>query len=399
MPSRFESEIYVCGNGVNDPIISPMVGKGLCEEEVDYVSCGAYYACIKTSSGNLYTAGKNDEFQQCHGLTDNFIKWNDVRMVQNENIKNHVVSVACGYYHTLVVVDNGDVWMAGYNHVDKRQPILTKVVDHQLIGYKFKTARSRGQHNVIITQDDEHIFVNGWNPYGQLGLGHTNNLVQFVEVTHSRFLGINIRDVVCGYYCTAFTTKDNNVYLCGDNSKLQLGLRRKEYILQPSKIENVNLVDNIRQVVCGHTFTLFLTLDNKLFLTGTDIFNNSGGDTELHRIRTNLIPEKSIQDMSAGFSHMFVTTLDQEVYAAGQNQYYQLGVNSVKIHGFTRVTKFNSNARIHVAAGWEHSIFYTTRFLLDPIKKSLMNCLYSKKFCDTLIFMNVNNVTATITKS
>jgi len=276
--------------------------------------------------------------------------------------------------------------MSGYDHVDKRQPILVKVVDHQTFGFKFKTAKSRGQHNVLITQDEQHIFVNGWNPYGQLGLGHTNNLVHFVEVTHCGFRGSNIRDTTCGYYCTAFTTKDNNVFLCGDNTKLQLGLKRREYVLRPTKISDERLVDNVSQIVCGHTFSLYLTLDGKMYLTGSDIFNN-GGDTLLHLIQNNITPERSIQDLTAGFSHAFITTVDQEVYGVGQNRFYQLGVETVKnYHGLTKVTNFvNGKARVRVSAGFEHSLFYTTPFVLDPIKKSLMHCLSSGKLCDVIV--------------
>src|SRR4051812_46905054 len=100
---KFESEILVCGNGKQDPLLVEIEGDGLSNEEIEYVTCGAYYTCIKTVQGNLWTVGRNDEAQLCHG-TGEGLEWNNAKMVQDDMIKNKVVSVACGYYHTMVVV-------------------------------------------------------------------------------------------------------------------------------------------------------------------------------------------------------------------------------------------------------------------------------------------------------
>ena len=102
---KFESHIYVVGNSRADPLMLEITGENLANEEIDYITCGAYYVCVKTKQGNIYTAGKNDEAQLCHSVGDN-IEWENAKMVQDATIKNKVISVACGYYHTMIVVGN-----------------------------------------------------------------------------------------------------------------------------------------------------------------------------------------------------------------------------------------------------------------------------------------------------
>ncbi len=98
---KFESHVYVIGNSGKNA--REITGGNLANEEVDFVACGAYYVCVKTKQRNLYTAGKNDEGQLCHGAGNN-LEWEDALVVQDAAIKNKVISVACGYYHTMIVV-------------------------------------------------------------------------------------------------------------------------------------------------------------------------------------------------------------------------------------------------------------------------------------------------------
>jgi alpha-tubulin suppressor-like RCC1 family protein len=371
--AKFDSEIYVCGNGRLDPLMIEIHGDGLEKEEIDYVASGAYYTCIKTVNGNLWTVGKNDEAQLCHGIGET-LDWDAAKMVVDPSIKGKVVAVACGYYHTMIVVQNGDVWMAGYNHVDTRHVKLTQLVNHETFGHCFIDVKSRGQHNILMTRE-KHIFVIGWNPYGQLGLGNTINLTYLKELCPAYFTGHDVREIVCGYYWTAFVLRDNNVYLCGDNKRYQCGLpEQKEYLL-PTCMEDTNLKSNVDTVVCGHYYSLYLTRDKKLFISGCDIFDN-GDEKSLHQVNVHpLIERTCIQEIFGGFSHAFIVTTDQEVYAAGQNRFFQCGINDPSYLKLTKLPRYlHTSGFIKISAGWEHSVFYTTR---RTKLMSLMEKLYS----------------------
>jgi hypothetical protein len=100
---KFESQIFACGNSRTDPLLVEVKGADLGSEEIDYITCGAYYACIKTTQGNIWTVGRNDEAQLCHGPGE-ALEWDNAKMVDDATIKNKVISVACGYYHTMIVV-------------------------------------------------------------------------------------------------------------------------------------------------------------------------------------------------------------------------------------------------------------------------------------------------------
>lgn len=83
---------------------------------------------------------------------------------------------------------------------------------------------------------DTKLGVWGSNFYGQLAVDSENER----EITMPKLLSfeIDIREISCGFQHTLLRSVEGELYVTGDNSKLQLGIDRKiKRRISPSAIE------------------------------------------------------------------------------------------------------------------------------------------------------------------
>uniref|UniRef100_A0A8C9KF11 Secretion regulating guanine nucleotide exchange factor n=1 Tax=Panthera tigris altaica TaxID=74533 RepID=A0A8C9KF11_PANTA len=78
-----------------------------------------------------------------------------------------------------------------------------------------------GGHSAIVT-DEGGLFVCGLNKDGQLGLGHTEDVLYFTACRS--LLGCPVQQVACGWDFTIILTENGQVLSCGSNSFGQLGV-------------------------------------------------------------------------------------------------------------------------------------------------------------------------------
>lgn len=78
-------------------------------------ACGLHHSVFLTSDGKVYSTGFNDNGQL--GLGDNLRRSKPTLVDALKDFK--VIDIACGYYHTLARLANGDVYSFGRN--DKGQ--------------------------------------------------------------------------------------------------------------------------------------------------------------------------------------------------------------------------------------------------------------------------------------
>ena len=73
----------------------------------------------------------------------------------------------------------------------------------------------------LILKNDGTLWGCGWNSYGQLGLGDTNNRNTFTQITTNTD---DIKSVYCGWKHTLILENDGTLWGTGWNEKGQLGL-------------------------------------------------------------------------------------------------------------------------------------------------------------------------------
>ncbi|XP_053417612.1 secretion-regulating guanine nucleotide exchange factor isoform X6 [Nycticebus coucang] len=154
-----------------------------------------------------------------------------------------------------------------------------------------------GGHSAIVT-DGGGLFVCGLNKDGQLGLGHTDDVLYFTPC--KSLLGCAIQQVACGWDFTIILTENGQVLSCGSNFFGQLGvphgprrcvvpqaielLREKvvciaaglRHVLAATEVSGIvfqwgtGLASSGRQLCPGKTLPLFLTAKEPSRVTGLE---------------------------------------------------------------------------------------------------------------------------------
>ena len=257
--------------------------------------------------------------------------------------------------HSLILKNDGTLWSCGYNgygqlglgDTNNRNTftqITTNANDIKEIYCGWKCT--------LMLKNDGTLWGCGANDYGQLGLGDTSNRNTFTQITTN---ANNIKSIYCGQSHTFILKNDGTLWGCGRNDDSQLGLGDKTNRTTFTKITtNVN---NIKQVYCGEYHTLILKNDNTLWGCGLGANGQLGlGDNNIRttftKITTNV---NDIKEIYCGGYHTFILKNDSTLWVTGRNDSGQLGLgNTSTRYTFTKITT-NANDIKEVYCGW----FYT----------------------------------------
>ncbi|XP_029063292.1 secretion-regulating guanine nucleotide exchange factor isoform X3 [Monodon monoceros] len=209
-----------------------------------------------------------------------------------------------------------------------------------------------GGHSAVVT-DEGSLFVCGLNKDGQLGLGHTEDVLYFTPC--KSLLGCPIQQVACGWDFTIILTENGQVLSCGSNSFGQLGIphgpRRcvVPQAIEPLREKVVSIAAGLRhalaatglensQAVCvlaGSDHSASLTDAGELFVWGS----NKHGQLASHaaflpvpqKIEAHCFQNEKIAAVWNGWTHLVAQTETGKVFTWGRADYGQLG-RTLKSH-------------------------------------------------------------------
>ena len=173
-------------------------------------------------------------------------------------------------------------------------------------------------HTVTIADDGTaHSF--GLNYYGQLGLGHNNNVSLPTPIPNLP----KIMQISCGAYFTVCVDDEGFMWSFGENSAGQLGTGNNTNFNVPQKILDI---PPVLSVSCGIEYTLIITNDDNLWSCG----RNYAGQLCLGYQGDRAKPQKSsfsnISKISAGANHSLFQNDQGEIFACGSNHFGQCGL-------------------------------------------------------------------------
>ena len=200
--------------------------------DVKEVFCGATHTFILKNDGSTWSCGENSNGQL--GLGDTTNRSTFAQALQTSTTRagvekpdentglNDVKQIACGNQHTVILKNDGSVWVSGYNAYgslglgtsDTNKTTFVQVINNA------KQIVCGGYHTIVLKSDGS-LWATGDNDYGQLGLNNTTQRTSFTQI----IININndIRQIDCGYGHTFILKKDGSVWCCGDNNYGQLG--------------------------------------------------------------------------------------------------------------------------------------------------------------------------------
>ena len=304
------------------------------------INCGGYHNTILYKN-KIYVWGSN--FKGQLGLGDYDDRMSPTEIILHKNIK----SVACGWDITVAHVSNStELYIWGYNDDNALGSIYAQKINLSIklmlnVDSNIKSV-SCGQSHVIILLRSGKCYGWGMNDYGQLGLGHTDN-VDSSSPQEITSLG-DIIKIGCSsrsLHCIA-VAKSGKCYSWGYNSHGQLGLG-----LDSTKVHSPQelSIRNIISIGCGYRHTIVTTSDNKTYVWG----NNESGQLGLgHNINQNSPQELSFSDIkfesvTCGARHTIALTMNGKLYAWGSNNCGQLGLNDLLNRNFPHEIHFKES--------------------------------------------------------
>ncbi|XP_011174441.1 RCC1 domain-containing protein 1 [Solenopsis invicta] len=149
------------------------------------------------------------------------------------------VDLACGFDHTILLAENGDVYsmgmgirgQLGHNELeDCENPKLIEA----LAGLKVIQISAGGWHSAVIT-DQGDLYTWGWNSNGELGIESKDKKVYAVPTLidfkndRGETIEVNVKKVECGNCFTVCLTDDSCFWGCGANKYGQLGKLQQNF--------------------------------------------------------------------------------------------------------------------------------------------------------------------------
>ena len=316
-------------------------------ETLERVFLGWEHSAVLTSSNQLYMFGKNDVGQL--GTNSNRHSNQPINITPSFSLSPNetIEDVALGWGHSLALTSSGRLFTWGKN--DSGQ--LGDGSNINAFTPKYITSRLRlapndmimsiaagSSHSALLTKEGR-LFLWGRNVYGQVGDQTNTSKHTPVEITSSFNLTTNekITAITLGWGHSAAITSNGRVFTWGFNTFGQLGNNALEDEHQPIEITssfNINPNEKVITIKLGSSHAYVSTSLNRRFVWGW----NQYGQLGIQDNENKLIPyewqfsfDHDIKDVFLGVYHSAVTLENGELYLFGYNNEGQLGIHGIEL--------------------------------------------------------------------
>uniref|UniRef100_A0AAA9TJ28 Secretion-regulating guanine nucleotide exchange factor n=1 Tax=Bos taurus TaxID=9913 RepID=A0AAA9TJ28_BOVIN len=224
-----------------------------------------------------------------------------------------------------------------------------------------------GGHSAVVT-DEGSLFVCGLNKDGQLGLGHTEEVLYFTPC--KSLLGCAIQQVACGWDFTIILTENGQVLSCGSNSFGQLGVPHgPRRCVIPQAIELLR--EKVVSIAAGLRHALAATASGTVFQWGTGLASSGrrlcpGQTLPLFLTAKEPSTVTGLENSQAvcvlaGSDHSASLTDAGELYVWGSNKHGQLASQAAFLLLPQRIEArcFQNEKIAAVWSGWTHLVAQT----------------------------------------
>jgi len=341
------------------------------------------YKCISNMPG--YTPGDSDFFiairkdNSVYGTTTNLTAITALRI----SVGKTVQYVATGSNYSIFLMTDGTLYGKGHNEYGQlgNNTNMSTDLNGSMVQMQFTTppvgvsvaSVACGAYHTMVLMTDGTLYGTGDNQYGQLGVNTTNSYNTLTKaITSSAWPSFtsNIIQVACGDRFTAFTI-NNVIYVAGTNDQNQFGntygitLKYNVFTLLP-----LLTTGTIKMIACGPSNFMYLT--NHL----TEVYG-AGYNTNGQLGITPQTPQSTVfQIISPPFAVGYTSTAIQcgnnytvilatnatgntLLYSAGSNSYGQLGNGSQASYTTFKVTSDLTKTPQYISC-----IFKTTYVLM-----------------------------------
>ena len=234
--------------------------------DVKQIACGENFTFAVKNDGSLWACGLNTTSQL--GL-DNYSNKTSFTKI-TKNINNDVKEVFCGFNHTFILKNDGSVYACGFNtngalglNNTSTKTSFTKVTTNISDVKSFAC----GEDHTMMLKNDGSVWVTGGSYNGQLGLGTSGNYNDkyvFTQVTTN--VNNDVKQIAAGYYCSLIIKNDGSLWGCGRND----GILGQNNTTEPAYFTKVtiNINDDVKFMACCKIHAAILKNNGAVFVAG-----------------------------------------------------------------------------------------------------------------------------------
>jgi alpha-tubulin suppressor-like RCC1 family protein len=343
-------------------------------DNIKYIAAGGLQSFFIKNDGSVYGCGANHDStygtgQLGLGKTGNYYSVQQIKGVNGIGFLTDIAGVIGGWSITYFYKSDGTLYDIDSDTFFPK--IVTEVSG--IIG------GATGWYHTIVVKNDGTCYAKGGNNYGQLGLNNTTSYSTFQQV---RFI-TDIKQVAVGEYHSLFLKTNGTVYACGGNKDTwnhgALGLNDSTTLqfnsLQQVKgVNGIGVLTDIGYISALSKSSLFMqnglnysyifqklnilnAITQTLHVAGRNGWGQLGlGDSINRNIFTPISSITGVIQISSSVIHTLFLKNDGTVYACGNNGNGQLGVSDGQ-HKNIPTLIANLSSIIQVSAGMDFSLF------------------------------------------
>ena len=374
-----------------DMLTLPRLVYKLCDLKIKRIYSGYDYNFVIDSTNNVFSWGDNSG-GQC-GLGDKIMIRSPKQVYFPELMDNdYIENIICGNNSTYFVSKNKRLFLCGFNIILKKfwySPNLLELkFDSNIIEIK------TGEDFTLFLTEKGNVYSMGFGNEGQLGIKNIFDEFSKKKYCSKPTNILNsIKSIFCGYKHSFAISYNRDIICWGKNNNGQLGLNHcedmkdgEEYctIFTPTKLRDYLDDIEIKDIICGKNFSFFQTKKNELLVCG----NNDKGQLGIQEnSNINKIPTKMCNDyiipteveqfsflkvikISCGEEHSLAIIKDTtsdiiNIWCWGSNKLGQLGLGSHIIQSKPKpihyLLEFINHIPIDISTGKNHSIILLQR--------------------------------------
>jgi alpha-tubulin suppressor-like RCC1 family protein len=333
------------------------------EEVFPRISAGDGFSALITKEGKLYTAGRGANGRLGNGSTAS----TDQHEFTEIKISGPVKMVSSGTDHSFAILQNGSIAGWGYGDWGKlglnqdsttaylpSPPIFSGTSGSSNLGEVEYVSAGRYQ-TAVLTQYGEY-WAAGSRSAGALGNGEPTSTVNREKVL--QFIERDVVSVAAGLNYVVLIKKNGSMWIAGEGSNGKLGAGGTTNM--PKLRENTAIDHSNLKVFAGkNNHTMILKNDNRVMAAGLNSSGQLGlGSTTSQYFFSPVLTDDGseltdVESVSLGDGHSLILKKDGTLWAMGNNNDSQLGVNPPS--GHTKAIMVLDRVA-HVAAGTNHTL-------------------------------------------
>ena len=373
------------------------------------IACGDEHSAILSDSGDLFTFGSNS-WGQLGQQSNTGVKRNFSTTPKSLKLSRPVTDVACGGYHTAVILEGGTILSWGSWNMQRPEPDDLWMPKRIMKSPHASRAVQCGRTSTAVISHDGEVWMWGSNQNCQLGLGSTlkeaprpTRILWAPRAGRARAPGEASSPATLGAR-VLFTDDESRTgrikrindgkYMieCDDGVKMDQVPRKRFYAMEPLKL---------KQLAVGSSHCVGIATSGALVAWGSNKYGQIGsGDMHTKSFPTRVTleasegPRPQVIQVAAGLRHTVAITASCQVFAWGTAGSFRFvspaGTDAIETYSRSREPmlkhpdllqypgSLSSNKPVQVA-GWSSTESHST-----PLGLSV-SCAFSRSMSITLL--------------